>query len=613
MKLPQFERFIAVRSIGNGRYSPTGDGFAYLANTTGLPNIWWQPDGGGFARQLTTLSEKRVSEFVFSPDGSKIAFLADHHGDEMHQLYVIDTFDGWPRQLTDAPEVQYSLTGWTPDGKQIVVTGNDRDPTQMDPQLVDAATAQVTRLLTGGLFYASTVSPDGKTMAISEFISNTRQRLWLLDLQSAEKVAVLGVPVGDGVAKVDVKAGPLVWRADSSGLYAMTDQDHEFSALVFIDRESGTWRHVLKEDLAVEDAVINRAGTRLAVTVNDGGATSLRLFAVEGGVERPLPGPELPLGVVAGVSIHPSGERLLLGFNSPTEATNLSIVDLVPESPCGALEGARTKVEQSMLGGIDPAGMIEPELIAYPSFDRAIPAWLYRPAGSGPFPVVLSIHGGPEAQEQPVYGMLGLYQYLLSRGIGVLAPNIRGSTGYGKTYQKLIHRDWGGGELRDIEAAADYLTSLDWVDPAKLAVAGGSFGGFATLSAMTRLPDRWAVGVDLVGPSNLITFVDSVPPFWRETMASWVGDAEKDRDLLIERSPITYVDDLRAPLLVIQGKNDPRVVQAESDQMVERLRATGVDVEYVVDETAGHGPADRDGWVRWLRLMAEFLERHLLT
>src|SRR5690606_26176349 len=152
------------------------------------------------------------------------------------------------------------------------------------------------------------------------------------------------------------------------------------------------------------------------------------------------------------------------------------------------------------------------------------------------------------------YGMLGLYQYLLSRGIGVLAPNIRGSTGYGKAYQTLIHRDWGGGEPRDIEAAADYLAALDWVDPARLAVAGGSFGGFATLSAMTRLPERWAAGVDLVGPANLLTFVDSVPPFWRETMASWVGDAVADRDLLVERSPITYVDELRAPLLVIQGK-----------------------------------------------------------
>jgi dipeptidyl aminopeptidase/acylaminoacyl peptidase len=584
--LPALERFTAVRLIGAAKYSPTGEGFAYIANTTGLPNIWWQDDGGGFARQLTNLADNRVSEFVFSPDGSRLAFVADHHGDEMHQVYVMDTFAGWPRRLTDAPEVQYTLAGWTPDGTKLVVTGNDRDPMQMDPQLIDAATGDVTRLLTGGQFYAFPVSPDGKTVPLFEFVTNTRQRLWLLDLETGEKVAVLGVPVDEGAERVDVKAVPLAWRSDSSGLYATTDIDHEYSAVVYIDRASRSWRHVVKEDLEVEDAVLSRNGARLAVIVNDGGATSLRLYAIEGGVERPMPAPDLPLGVIASASFHPSGERLLLGFTSPTEATNLSIVDVA--------SGARTTVEQSMLGGIDPDAMTEPALITYPSFDRDVPAWLYRPVDSGPHPVVLFIHGGPESQEQPTYGMLGLYQYLLSRGIGVLAPNIRGSTGYGKTYQKLIHHNWGGDELKD------------------LAVAGGSFGGFATLSAMTRLPDRWAAGVDLVGPSNLITFVDSVPPFWREAMAAWVGDPVKDRDLLIERSPITYVDDLRAPLLVIQGKNDPRVVQAESDQMVERLRERGVDVEYVVDETAGHGPPDRDGWVRWLRSMAEFLERHLL-
>ncbi|HET8985841.1 MAG TPA: LpqB family beta-propeller domain-containing protein, partial [Trueperaceae bacterium] len=467
MHLPEFERFTAVRLIGGAKYSPTGTGFAYIANTTGLPNIWWQDDGGGFARQLTNLAEHRVAEFALSPDGSQMAFVADHHGDEMHQLYVMDTFDGWPRRLTDAPDVQYTLAGWTPDGRQIVVTGNDRDPMQMDPQLIDAATGDATRLLTGGQFYAYPISPDGRTMPVVEFLSNTRQRVWLLDLKSGEKVAVLGMPVDEAAEQVDVKSFPLAWRADSSGLYATTDVEHEFSAVVYVDRASGAWRHVFKEDLEVEDAVVSRTGTRLAVIVNDGGATSLRLFSIDGEFERPMPGPDLPLGVIASASFHPSGERLLLGFTSPTQATNLSIVDVA--------SGQLTVVEQSMLGGIDPRSMIEPALIMYPSFDRDIPAWLYRPTGSGPYPVVLFIHGGPESQEQPTYGMLGLYQYLLSRGIGVLAPNIRGSTGYGKSYQKLIHRDWGGAELKDIAAAADYLTGLDWVDPTRLAVAGGSF------------------------------------------------------------------------------------------------------------------------------------------
>ncbi|HEX2907522.1 MAG TPA: prolyl oligopeptidase family serine peptidase, partial [Phototrophicaceae bacterium] len=268
---------------------------------------------------------------------------------------------------------------------------------------------------------------------------------------------------------------------------------------------------------------------------------------------------------------------------------------------------------QSMLGGVDPADMIEPELIEYPTFDgRMIPAWLYRPRGQGPFPVVLSIHGGPEAQERPTYAYNGLYQYLLNRGFGILAPNIRGSTGYGISYQKLIHRDWGGAELKDIEHAAQYLQSLEWVDSNRLAVYGGSFGGFATLSAVTRLPEYWALGIDLVGPGNLITFVDAVPPFWKRFMTKWVGDPVADRDFLIERSPITYVEKIRVPLLVIQGAKDPRVVKAESDQMVARIRARGGDVRYYVDEEEGHGATRRENAIKWMRMVSEYLEEYLL-
>jgi len=170
---------------------------------------------------------------------------------------------------------------------------------------------------------------------------------------------------------------------------------------------------------------------------------------------------------------------------------------------------------------------------------------------------VLSIHGGPEAQERPTYNYWGFYQYLLNLGIGVIATNVRGSTGYGISYQKLIHRDWGGGELKDFEWAAKHAQSLDWVDPQRLGVFGGSFGGFATLSCVSRLPQCWSAAVDIFGPTNLLTFTRSVPDFWKRIMKEWVGDPEEDAEMLTERSPITYVSDIRAPLLVIQGANDP--------------------------------------------------------
>ena len=179
------------------------------------------------------------------------------------------------------------------------------------------------------------------------------------------------------------------------------------------------------------------------------------------------------------------------------------------------------------------------------------------------------------------------------------------------SYQKLIHRDWGGDELKDIEFAAKYLNSLDWVNNQRVAIFGGSFGGFAVLSAVTRLPEYWTCAVDIVGPANLLTFVRSVPPHWLPAMKSWVGDPDEDREFLIERSPTTYVDNIRAPLLVIQGAKDPRVVKAESDQMVERIRQNGGDVEYFVDENEGHGATRRENMIKWNELVVKYLEENL--
>jgi dipeptidyl aminopeptidase/acylaminoacyl peptidase len=384
----------------------------------------------------------------------------------------------------------------------------------------------------------------------------------------------------------------------------VTNTGREFNGLAFYSIADRRWMWVETPDADIEQVAVSRNGQVLLWAENVDGASTLRGRDLTTGAALPLP--DLPQGVIGAMDVSPDGTRLAMIFGRPTEAGNLVEVDL--------RTGALLPLGQSMLGGIDPADMVEPELIRYPTFDgRQIPAWLYRPrGGGGPFPVVVSIHGGPEAQERPTYAYNGLYQYWLNRGFGVLAPNIRGSTGYGISYQKLIHRDWGGAELKDIEHAALYLHTLDWVDTTRLVIFGGSFGGFATLSALTRLPQYWALGVDIVGPSNLITFVNSVPPFWKRFMKDWVGDAEEDRDFLIERSPITYVDQIRAPMLVIQGANDPRVVQAESDQMVERIRARGGDVRYYVDPEEGHGATRRANQIKWFKLIADYLEEYLL-
>ena len=269
-------------------------------------------------------------------------------------------------------------------------------------------------------------------------------------------------------------------------------------------------------------------------------------------------------------------------------------------------------VTESRIGVPSEDELVDIELIAYPTFDgREIPAWLYRPDVEGRLPVVLSIHGGPEAQEHPLYHPL--YQYLLSRGIAVLATNIRGSTGYGKTYQRLVQRDWGGGDMKDWEHAVKWLHEQEWVDADRIGVYGGSYGGFAVLTCVTRLPDYWAAAVDIFGPSNLITAAKAAPPTWRRMMKRFMGDPDEDADMLRERSPMTYIENVKTPLLVIQGAKDPRVVKAESDQLVDTLRTLGREVEYVVFEDEGHGFTKRQNEVRAIELSADWLERHLVA
>ena len=341
--------------------------------------------------------------------------------------------------------------------------------------------------------------------------------------------------------------------------------------------------------------------------MNEDGWEALRLRDLESG--KDLAAPAFPRGArphVTGfrppIALSDDGSHVAAILSDPRRPPELWVAETGT--------GAARAVTESRFGVPREDDLLDVELISYPTFDgRDIPAWLYRPEVEGRLPVVLSIHGGPEAQERPIYHPL--YQYLASRGIAVLATNIRGSTGYGKTYQRLVQRDWGGGDMKDWDHAVKWLHEQDWVDADRIGVFGGSYGGFAVLTCVTRLPDYWAAAVDIVGPSNLITFAKAVPPTWRRMMKRFVGDPEEDADLLRERSPMTYIENVKTPLLVIQGAKDPRVVKPESDQLVDKLQSLGREVEYVVFEDEGHGFTKRPNEVKAIKLSADWLERHL--
>lgn len=604
----EFEQFAAVRNYADLSFSPDGEWVTYVSNASGQFNVWKQPVNAAAGNrplmptQLTALIDNAARRAAWSPAGGRIVTMADRHGTENHQIYEIPPDAGWLYPLTDKADVRHELAArpFSPDGRVILYSSNERERRDMDLIAHDLESGETRRLLAGDAnYFGAFWSPAGRHLLAVEFSANVDQDLYLVDYDSGDS---RHLTPHEG----DVRFRPVAWHATEHAFYLLSDEGRDFLGLALFDVDAGemTWEQT--PDWDVTDAATSSGGRYLAWVVNEDGYSRLYVEDRQTGLVHDYPA--LPNGVINGLCFSPTAPLLGCYVNQPRRPAELYILNVE--------DGESRRLSQAFLGGIPRSEMVAPTLIRYPSHDdRDIPAYLYKPPSLEPgrrAPVILSVHGGPEAQELPAYNYNGLYQYLLHQGIGILAPNIRGSTGYGKAYQKLIYRDWGGDELKDLECAVHYLQELEWVDADRLGVFGGSFGGFATLSCVTRLPDYWAAAVDIVGPSNLITFVKSVPPFWRRYVNEWVGDPDEDAERLRERSPITHVDKVKAPLLIIQGANDPRVVKAESDQMVERLRSLGREVEYMVFQDEGHGFTKTANYLRALRASAEWLEEYLL-
>ncbi len=602
--LPTMDDFAAVVTYGGAlSFSPDGTQMAVINNRSGQYNIWLQPIAGGKQTQLTFYTDNAVRDLAWSPDGKQILYTADYQGNEKHQLFLMPSGGGEADALTDAPEVQYFLGDdpWSPDGQYVAYAGNDRDPYAQDIIVREVPTGEDDHAVQDGrINFAGGWSPDGKFLLVADGRSNLEVLPKLLNVQTGE-LEDLGNP--DDLAN----DRPAAWAPDGSGFWMITDRDSEHDWLGFYDLKTREVTPVDQPDWSVETVTVSKNGTWLVWSVNQDGYSRVQVLNRETGEQKELT--ELPDGTLppfgGGLYLSPDNTNLVVKMVTPIKPNELYLVDLET--------GMARQLTNSRKVDLDETRMIEPEQVEIEAFDGlSIPALLFKPHGEGPFPAVLSIHGGPEAQERPGYSYRGFYQFLLSRGIAVLAPNIRGSSGYGKSYQKLIHRDLGGNDVKDFEACAKYLQTLPWIDSDKIGVFGGSYGGFAVLTCVSRLPEYWAAAVDIVGPSNLVTLVRSFPPTWRDIAKSTFGDPDTEEDDMLRRSPITYVDQIVAPLYVIQGANDPRVVQAESDAIVEKLRARGVDVKYDIYPDEGHGFTKVENDIKAMRDSGQFFIDHLL-
>jgi dipeptidyl aminopeptidase/acylaminoacyl peptidase len=421
----------------------------------------------------------------------------------------------------------------------------------------------------------------------------------------------------DDAEKSRFIVGP--WSSDGKGFYLISDLQREYASLGFydIDKSKLEWLSISEHDIELVD--LSSDGTTLAWIENVDGYSSIFTKDLRNGKVEEITNLSLN-GVIEDLKISPDGKRMGIMMTTPITPSDIYMIDIANDKDDNNNNNIQ-RITHSLLGNIPNDLLIKPELIRYKSFDGLeISAFLYEPKEEivinkpQKFGAILSVHGGPTAQERPLYDYSGLYQYLANNRLAVIAPNFRGSTGYGKGFEKKIYHDWGGNELKDLEYAVKWLISQKEIDPTRIGVFGASFGGFAALSCITRLPQfNWKAAVDIVGPSNLVTFAKAVPEHWKRFMGELVGDPEKEESFLKERSPITYVDNINPTtnLLVIQGANDPRVVMNGSDQIVERLRSRSVDVEYMVFEDEGHGFTKYNNLVRALKRSAEFLVKGL--
>jgi dipeptidyl aminopeptidase/acylaminoacyl peptidase len=607
---PRFgiDRFLNIRSASGPSFSPDGRFLSFLSNVTGVSQLWQIPIEGGWPVQLTFTAES-VRGGYYSPIRHELIFSMDTGGNERTQLYLLHGIgaadhglgDGWTADdQTRQPKAIHSFGGWSNDGEWIAFSANRDDPGRFDVwvQKRDGSASRMLAKGPGGYYSVAGWSPDDRRLLVSRADSNYNQDLYSIEVTTG-KVSHLTPH------KEDTLYHSPNWSADGKSIYCVsTAGGRDLAGLAQIDLDSGkvSWVDTPRHD--VDNVVASRGGRWLAWLVNVEGRSELRLRDLKAG--RTVTAKGLPLGVISQLEFSPDESRLAFVFDGPRHNADIWLWDRPAGTPRQLTHASRA--------GIPFAHFVEPELIHYPTFDnRQIPAWWYPPAekpadGRLP-PVIVYPHGGPESQTRPAFN--AIFQYFLQAGYGVLAPNVRGSTGYGTAYMNLDNTTKRMDAVNDLAHAAIWLREQKKADPNRLAVYGGSYGGFMVLASVTHYPELWAAGIDVVGIANFVTFVENTGAYRRGHREAEYGNLREHRAFFEKISPIHHVDKIRCPMMVIHGANDPRVPIGEAEQIVAALKKREVPVEYLRYADEGHGLAKLKNRLDAYPKMVAFLDRYL--
>jgi dipeptidyl aminopeptidase/acylaminoacyl peptidase len=589
-------------AVGASGYAFSADGSKVLVSSdeNGVFNARAFNLASGASDALTESHNEAVFAVSYFPADDRLLYTFDEGGNELNHVYVRE-IDGNSRDLTPGENVKADFISWSADGKNFYIATTERDGKNFDLYRYSAEGYSRELIFQNDAGWAlGALSPDSQWLALDKPRTSADSDIYIQRLGSGAEPAYVTPHQGN------VSHGVLTFTPDSKSLYYGTDEFSEFRQAWSYELESGERSLVYEDDWDVQFIGFSATGKYRFIGVNVDAVTEIRLTDLETGEAIELP--DLPQGDIQNIRFSHDDSQMAFFLNADTQPNDLFVVNL-------AAKTAR-QYTQALNEAIDPEHLVASEVIRYKSFDGLeIPSILYKPktaSADNKVPALVLVHGGPGGQTRK--GYRAMVQHLVNHGYAVLGANNRGSSGYGKTFFHLDDRRHGEEDLKDIVWGRQYLESLDWVDPDRIGIIGGSYGGYMTAAALAFHPEAFDVGIDIFGVTNWERTLQSIPPWWesfKESLYDEMGDPETDAERHHRISPLFHAENIVRPLLVIQGANDPRVLKVESDELVAKVQENEVPVEYVVFDDEGHGFRSRENRITASNAYVSFLDRYL--
>jgi dipeptidyl aminopeptidase/acylaminoacyl peptidase len=592
------EQFITSVAVSGASFSPDEKEILFSSDESGVRNVYSVAVAGGKAKALTT-SADTTTAITYFPRDTRFLYTRDQGGNELHHLYVREK-DGSERDLTPGDKLKAAFEGWSADKKSFFVATNERDAKFFDVYRYDAGTYERTMVFKNDAgLNVELISPDGNWVALAKPISTADNDLFV---HSVAKNETKKISEHTGNAQFSATA----FDPQSKSLLFTTNDGVEFTRLRRYDLATGKAADVEKAEWDIMGSAYSDSGRYRITRINEDARTVVKIYDTKTGKEIAMP--KLPSGNINAVLFSPSEKRMAMYVDADRAPSNLFVHDFKT--------GKTTRLTDTLSKEIDPEDLVDAEIVRFKSFDEmVIPGVLYKPHQAKPdakAPAIVMVHGGPGGQARRGYKYSA--QFLANHGYVVLDINNRGSSGYGKTFFTADDKKHGREPLWDCVEARKYLSSLPYVDGSRVAIMGGSYGGYMVAAALAFQPDAFDAGVDIFGVTNWVRTLQGIPAWWeaeRKALYAELGNPETELDQLKAISPVFHGEKIRKPLIVIQGKNDPRVIKAESDDLVEAVRKNGVPVEYVVFDDEGHGFTKKKNQITAYAAILEFLDKNL--